>query len=233
MGKRIISQRRGRGTPTYRAHSFNYKGLTSYPKLEQKMMGKITNLFHDPGRTAPLAKIRFNNITLLLPAPEGVKVNQNILCGDKNIKIGNIIPLLDIPIGTEICNIEKAPGSGPSFCKSSGAKATVVNKGNKITLQFKTKKQKKFNPNCRAMVGIIAGSGRKEKPFVKAGKRYHAMKARGKLYPRTSGVAMNAVDHPFGSGRGRHMGKPKTVSRRAPPGRKVGLISPKRTGKKK
>ena len=59
------------------------------------------------------------------------------------------------------------------------------------------------------------------------------MKARNKLYPRTSGVAMNAVDHPFGCGRGRHVGKPKTVSRFAPPGRKVGLIAPKRTGRRK
>jgi len=59
------------------------------------------------------------------------------------------------------------------------------------------------------------------------------MRAKGKLYPRTSGVAMNAVDHPFGSGRGRHIGKPKTAPRHAPPGRNVGLIKARRTGKKK
>ena len=53
------------------------------------------------------------------------------------------------------------------------------------------------------------GGGRKEKPLVKAGKAWHLMHAKGKLYPKTSGVAMNAVDHPFGSGRGRHVGKSK------------------------
>ena len=80
-------------------------------------------------------------------------------------------------------------------------------------------------------LGKIAGSGKKEKPLVKAGKKYHIMKAKGKLYPRTSGVAMNAVDHPFGSGRGRHAGKPLTAPRFAPPGRNVGKIKAKRTGK--
>jgi len=69
--------------------------------------------------------------------------------------------------------------------------------------------------------------------MAKAGKNYHAMHARNKLYPRTSGVAMNAVDHPFGSGRGRHVGKPKTPPRGAPPGRNVGLIRSRRTGRKK
>ena len=69
--------------------------------------------------------------------------------------------------------------------------------------------------------------------MLKAGKHYHAMKARNKLYPVTSGVAMNAVDHPFGSGRGRHVGKPKTPPKNAPPGRNVGLIRARRTGRKR
>jgi large subunit ribosomal protein L2 len=71
-----------------------------------------------------------------------------------------------------------------------------------------------------------------DKPVLKAGKKAKIMKGKNKLFPKTSGVAMNAVDHPFGSGRGRHMGKPRTVSRNAPPGRKVGSIASKRTGKK-
>jgi len=66
---------------------------------------------------------------------------------------------------------------------------------------------------------------------MKAGKKMHAMRARNKLYPRTSGVAMNAVDHPFGSGRGRHAGKPKTAPRYASPGRNVGLLHARKTGR--
>ena len=70
-------------------------------------------------------------------------------------------------------------------------------------------------------------------PFVKAGKKFYVKKAKNKLYPRTSAVSMNAVDHPFGSGRGSHIGKPSTSPRFAPPGRKAGQIRAKRTGRKK
>ena len=86
---------------------------------------------------------------------------------------------------------------------------------------------------CRATIGVVAGGGRKEKPFVKAGKKYHAMKAKAIKWPRVRGVAMNAVDHPFGGGRHQHTGKPTTVSRRMPPGRKVGHIAARRTGVRK
>ena len=96
-----------------------------------------------------------------------------------------------------------------------------------------SKKEKEFNANCRATIGVVAGGGRLEKPFLKAGKKWHAKRARGKLYPVTSAVAMNAVEHPFGSGRGRHMGKPNVAPRHAPPGRKVGLVRPRRTGRKR
>ena len=95
------------------------------------------------------------------------------------------------------------------------------------------KKTKYFNSDCRATIGIISGAGRLDKQFIKAGFKYHTMKARGKLYPRTSGVAMNAVDHPFGSGRGRHIGKSKVAPRNAPPGRNVGILRSRRTGKRK
>ena len=95
-----------------------------------------------------------------------------------------------------------------------------------------SKKEKKFHQNCRATIGIIAGHGRLEKPFVKAGKKYYLKKAKSKLWPRTSAVKMNVIDHPFGSGRGKNV-KSKIAKRNAPPGAKVGLIRPKRVGRKK
>ena len=75
-------------------------------------------------------------------------------------------------------------------------------------------------------------SGRLDKPIMKAGKQYHIKKSKSKLWPRTSAVKMNAIDHPFGSGRAKNP-KPKIAKRNAPPGRKVGLIRPRRTGKRK
>jgi large subunit ribosomal protein L2 len=95
-----------------------------------------------------------------------------------------------------------------------------------------SKKEKKFNKNCRAIIGVVAGHGRLEKPILKAGKQFYIKKAKSKLWPRTSPIKMNAIDHPFGSGRGKNP-KSKIAKRNAPPGRRVGLIRPKRTGKKK
>lgn len=235
MGKRIISQRRGRGTSTYRAPSHRYKTKCSYPRLEDKQLtGKIINMTHDPGKSAPTVTIKFENGKIItLPSSINLRVNQEVSLGN-NVKTGNIVKLSDIPIGVDIFAIEKLPGSGPCFCKASGTSARIVSRTkDKVTIQFPSKTQAELHKECRATIGIVAGSGRKEKPFVKAGKRHHAMRAKGKLYPLTSGVAMNAVDHPFGSGRGRHMGKPRNAPRDAPPGRKVGLIKARRTGKRK
>ena len=95
-----------------------------------------------------------------------------------------------------------------------------------------SKKEKAFNKNCRAVIGVIAGSGRLEKPLIKAGKMHYISKSKGKLWPRTSAVKVNVIDHPFGSGRGKNP-KSKVAKRNAPPGRKVGLIRPRRTGKRK
>jgi large subunit ribosomal protein L2 len=141
--------------------------------------------------------------------------------------------LRNTKIGTIIHNIESKVGDGGKHTRAAGSFSTVVAKtGTKVSVKMSSKKIKQFDIDCRATIGVVAGGGRKDKPILKAGKRHFIMKAKNKLYPQTSGVAMNAVDHPFGSGRGRHIGKAKTVSRHAPPGRKVGSISPKRTGKK-
>ena len=93
-----------------------------------------------------------------------------------------------------------------------------------------SKKEKSFSPQCRATLGVIAGQGRKEKPFLKAGTRHYYMKARNKLYPRVKGQSMNAVDHPHGTSRSSKKGQPTIADRNAPPGAKVGKIRPRRTG---
>jgi len=141
---------------------------------------------------------------------------------------------MDIPEGALVNNIEGMPGDGGKFIRSSGVFGTIVGKTKgKVVVKLPSKKEKSFNENCRATVGVVAGGGRLEKPFMKAGTKYFAMKTKGKLWPITSGVAMNAVDHPFGCGRGRHMGKPSIAPKFAPPGRKVGQVKARRTGRRK
>lgn len=241
MGKRIIQQRRGRGTFTYRSPSHNFKGslkLRKYDDTEKSksIKGKIIDFLHCPGHSAPLAKIKYEDgETILLAAPMKMRINDELFSGtNAPIGKGNVLPLKNISDGTLIYNIESKPGDGGKFVRSSGVSAKVLSRaGTNVLVQLPSKKKKTFNINCRAVIGEIAGGGRKEKPFVKAGKRHHAMRARGKLYPLTSGVAMNAVDHPFGSGRGRHAGKPTVPPRFAPPGRKVGMIRARKTGRGK
>ena len=244
MAKRIISQHRGHGGPRYRAPSHRYVGKPRHHPLTQEeregvVYGTIRDLVHCPGHTAPLAIIQYEDgIWECAVAPEKVQVNQKIASGSKApVEVGNTLHLKDIPEGTLIHNIESSPGDLGKFVRTSGSSARVVSKySNRIIIMMPSKKQKIFNPDCRATIGNIAGSGRLDKPFVKAGTKHYAMKARNKLFPKTSAGAMNATDHPFGSGRGGPTfgGKSsKSAPKNAPPGRKVGQFSPKRTGKKR
>lgn len=240
MGKRLLQQRRGRGSITYRAPSHRYHGVLKHRNYDDNektgvTQGKIVDLISCPGHSAPLAKVAYGTESILVPAPEMVKVGDAVASGSgAPVATGNTLPLKNIPEGTLIYNLELQPGDGGKLARTAGTFARVVAKlGNKVVVELPSKKQKEFLADCRATIGVIAGSGKQEKPFLKVGKKWHAQKARGRMYPRTSGVAMNAVDHPFGCGRGRHVGRPKTVSRNASPGRKVGLISSRRTGRKR
>ena len=236
MGKNLIQQARGKGGPTYRSPSFRYKGKPSYLPANNSSRGEVIDIIKCQGHSAPLAVLKHdNNLTNLMIAPEGIRVGDFLDYGGKtNIKNGNVLLLGDIPEGTLVYNIESQPGDGGRFVRSSGTFARIISKaGNSIIVQLPSKKQKSFNPKCRATIGIIAGSGRKEKPFVKAGVKYYKMKAKNKLWPSISGTSQNAVDHPFGGSSSAHKGKPTIAPKNAPPGRKVGAIRPRRMGRKK
>ena len=231
MGKRIIPQARGRGGPRYRAPSHRYLGKVEYLPFGS-FTAKVVDILHDPGRSSPVMLVRTEEgKEILHVAPEGISAGDVIQYG-KEAKTGNVLELGKIPVGTKIFAVETYPGSGPKLCRSSGTFATVIgNTGDKIIIQFSRGSEKILNSKCRAMVGVAAAGGRLEKPWVKAGKKLHAKMARGKLYPRTVGVAMGPSSHPYG-GMKKHP-KFKTISRFAPPGRKIGSIAARRTGKKK
>ncbi|HLD15654.1 MAG TPA: 50S ribosomal protein L2 [Candidatus Nanoarchaeia archaeon] len=238
MGKDLIQQRRGRGSFTYRSNSFRFKGEVKHlpnDKVSEGLKGVILDIFDCSGHTAPLAKIKFDNGEEgLMFAFDKMRVNDTVVVGGNQVNNGNTLLLKNIPEGTLIYNVESVPGDGGSFCRAAGTFARVTSiLQDKVIVQLPSKKSREFHPECRATVGVIAGSGRLDKPWLKAGKVHHEMRAKGKLYPRTAGVAMNAVDHPFGSGRGRHPGKPKTAPRFAPAGRKVGKIRARKTGRGK
>ena len=230
MGKNIISQARGHGGPAYRVRKKAYQHRIKYPMKDGQ--AKIIDIIHSAGHSAPLIKAIISNEVFYNPAFNGAYVGQEINLGQK-AELGNILMLKEIPLGIKVYNIEINPGDGGKMTRSAGSSATTFKKydNNKISILTPKKKEIILSGDCRATIGEIAGGGKIFKPFVIAGKKFYKMKARNKLWPRTSAVKMNAVDHPFGSGRGKRI-KPKIAKRNAPAGARVGHIRPRRTGRR-
>jgi large subunit ribosomal protein L2 len=232
MGKRIIQQARGKGSKTYRVPRRSFQFRVKYPsKLTGE--GEIIKLFNSAGHSAPLAKVKYDKGIFYMLAFKGMIEGQKISFGGKEVKEGNIMELKDVPLKTQVYHIESRPRDGGVFIRSAGNSAVVKRISQEgVFVTMPSKKDKKFNPKCRATIGRIAGAGRQEKPVIRAGKKHHMKKAKNKLWPRTSAVKVNVIDHPFGSGRGKNP-KSKIAKRNAPPGKKVGLIRPRRTGRRK
>lgn len=232
MGKRIIQQARGKGSLTYRVRRKAYRYKLKYPSVIEGE-GEVLKLINSSAHTCPIAKIKYSKGIFYIPAYEKMFEGEKINFDGKTVKAGNILKLKDIPVKTKIYSIESRPKDGGLFIRTGGSSGEIVRVvGDKIHVVMPSKKEKKFNPECRAVVGNVAGDGRLDKPFVKAGKKHHLMKTKNKLWPRTSALKVNAIDHPFGSGRGKNP-KSKIAKRNSSPGQKVGLLSPKRTGKRK
>jgi len=245
MGKVIRPCRKGKGS-VYTAHTVGRKGANSFKKLEYSerhgyVKGVVKSIIHDPGRGAPLAKIqfrdhyRFKKINSTVVAPEGLYSGQFIYSGKKaTIAVGNVLPVGQIPEGTVVCNCEAKIGDGGKLARASGDYAVVVSqdpeKGTS-RLRLPSGSKKTVKNTCRAMIGLVAGGGRTDKPILKAGRAYHKYKAKRNEWPKVRGVAMNPVDHPHGGGNQQHMGMPGTVKRDTPAGAKSGQIAARRTGR--
>jgi len=231
MGKRIIQQARGHGSSTYRAKPTSFVYRIQYPKVLEGE-GTVIKLLNSSCHSAPLAKIIHRDGSFFIPAFKGMVEGQKISFTE-GIHPGNILHLGQMPIKTEIYCIESKPGDGGKFIKAGGNMAVVTRiTGDKVFVMLPSKQEKVFQAKCRAVIGHIAGHGRLEKPIIKAGKQHYIKKIKNKMWPRTSAVKVNAIDHPFGSGRGKNI-KSKIAKRNAPAGKRVGLIRPRRTGKKK
>jgi len=238
MGKRILVQRMGRGTSTFRSPRHLRIAPVKYPNIviDNPLKGVVVDILHDPGRGSPIALIKLENgAEFYNVAVEGLKVGQVIEIGSNaSASIGNILPLRSIPEGTKICNIELRPYDGGKLVRTGGSYAILTGKtSTHAIITLPSGKQKSVFLDARATIGVVAGGGRIEKPLLKAGNAYYKWKVKARKWPRVRGVAMNAVDHPHGGGSHQSESKPTTVSRRAPPGRKVGHIAARRTGRKK
>ncbi|MCX8183049.1 MAG: 50S ribosomal protein L2 [Crenarchaeota archaeon] len=237
MGKRPIVRRRGR-SPNFMAPTHRRVAPAKYPTLAkgERLEGTLVALHHDPGRGAPLAEIRLDNGKVFhTVAVETMHVGQRISIGPGSpLAIGNIIPLAEAPEGIMLSNIERHPADGGALFRASGNYAVLIGKTNGTAI-LQDPKARTFiiDANSLATIGVIAGGGRTEKPFLKAGTKLKYMKSKGRHYPIVRGVAMISVYHPHGGGRHQSVSRSTSVSRNAPPGAKVGLIAPRKTGRKK
>lgn len=235
MGKTIISQARGRGSLTYRVRKKAFIYRIGYPKVAEGE-AQIIKLLHSGGHSAPVAKVLLNNEVFYNLSANGMYQGQMVGLG-KDMGVGSIVKLKDIPTKTPIYNIESRPNDGGKFIRTAGSSAMITKKEEGfVYVLMPSKKEKIFNDNCRATIGVIGGGGKSEKPIFKAGRMHYIARAKNKMWPRTSAVKVNAIDHPFGSGRGKnltHGGLGKIPKRNAPPGALVGSIRAKRTGRRK
>ena len=233
MGHRISTQARGKGGSTYRAPSHQSKAeLKHFGSFTETVTATVVDIEHDPARHTPIAVVTINDKKEYALITEGVGVGKEIAWGpEAKIENGNTLPLAAIPTGMAICNIEARPGDGGKFVRASGVQAIVIGKSEgKVSVRMPSGKPKWFHEHCLATIGLVAGGGRSDKPVLKAGKQYHKMKTSATRWPRVRGVAMNVIDHPFGGGGHQHPGKPKTVARGTPAGKKVGHVAARITG---
>ncbi len=240
MGKLTRSQRKGKGTPSYRRPSHRFFTRLTYRKFDEQerdgvLSGEIIGFIDDVARTPLLMHVKMDNgENIFVIAPEGAMIGATFQQGsDAELVFGNVLPLSKIPDGFPVFNVEAYPGSGGKYIRSAGTNGSVVShEGKDIGVLMPSKKTKYFDQNCRAQVGIICGGGRLEKPLMTAGKNFHKMGAKNMQWPKVRGVAMNPVSHPHG-GSQHHAGKSTCVARTTPPGRKVGHIAARSTGRRK
>jgi len=244
MGRVIRAQRKGPGG-IFKSHTTHRKGAAKLRPLDFAerngyIRGFVKDIVHDAGRGAPLAKVQFRDMyrykirTQTFIATEGMHTGQYIYAGKKaGLTIGNILPLSSMPEGTIICNVEERTGDRGALARTSGNYAVIIGHNHddgKTRVKLPSGAKKVVPSSARAMIGIVAGGGRIDKPLLKAGRAFHKYKAKRNSWPKTRGVAMNPVDHPHGGGNHQHIGHASTVSRYSSAGQKVGLIAARRTG---
>ncbi|KAK1797786.1 hypothetical protein P4O66_008137 [Electrophorus voltai] len=205
MGRVIRAQRKGAGS-VFKAHVKHRKGAAKlrhidFAERHGYIKGIVKDIIHDPGRGAPLAKVvfrdpyRFKKRTELFIAAEGIHTGQFIFCGKKaQLNIGNVLPVGGMPEGAIICCVEEKPGDRGKLARASGNYATVISHNpetKKSRVKLPSGAKKVISSSNRAVVGIVAGGGRIDKPILKAGRAYHKYKVKRNCWPRVRGVAMN------------------------------------------
>lgn len=190
-------------------HRQKYR-IIDFRRNKDGITGTVERLEYDPNRTANIALVLYaDGERRYIIAPAKVSAGDTLVSGqDAPIKVGNCLPLRNIPLGSTVHCIEMKPGKGAQIARSAGGSAQLVAKeGNHATLRLKSGEMRKVLADCRATLGEVSNSEHSLRSLGKAGaKRWRGVR------PTVRGVAMNPVDHPMGGGEGRTSGGRHPVS---------------------
>src|SRR5258705_1359199 len=178
--------------------------VIDFKRSKKDIPATVKTIEYDPNRTAFIALLNYaDGEKRYIIAPQGLQVGSTVLSGDAVApEIGNALQMKNMPLGTNIHNIEMQPGQGGKLVRSAGASAQLTNKEDKYAiLKMPSGELRKVLINCYATVGVVSNSDHSLQSMGKAGRN----RWRG-IRPRNRGVAMNPVDHPMGGGEGKASG---------------------------
>ena len=191
-------------------HKHKYR-VIDFKRRKDSVRGVIKTVEYDPNRSANISLVQYDDgVKTYILAPKGIKVGQEIFSGeDVDIKVGNALPLANIPVGTTIHNLELKPGKGGQLARSAGSSAKILGKeGKYVLVKLSSGENRLILADCRATIGSVGNEQHELINFGKAGRS----RWKGKR-PTVRGSVMNPNDHPHGGGEGRApIGRPSPVS---------------------
>ena len=202
--------RKNYNSPQGGGHKRRYR-LIDFKRNKVNIPGQVVSIEYDPNRNANIALVNYSDgEKRYILHPEKLTVGSTILAGEKSeIKIGNALPLANIPLGTDVHNIELLPGKGGQLVRAAGTSAKILAKENEyVILRLSSKEIRLFKQECFATIGRVSNSEIYNVVLGKAGrKRWLGVR------PAVRGSVMNPVDHPHGGGEGRcPIGKPRPLT---------------------
>ena len=200
---RITSRNHGGG------HKQKYRTVDFY-RRKFDSIAEIERIEYDPNRSCHIMLVKFEDEKkFYYLAPQGIKIGDKIQNGSNiEIKVGNCMPLQDIPVGIDIHNVELQPGAGGKIARSAGTSVSISGvDGNYSLVKMSSGEVRKINSRCMATIGVLSNPDKKNIKIGKAGRsRWLGIR------PHTRGVVKNPVDHPHGGGEGKTAGGRHPVS---------------------
>lgn len=204
VSKSKTAGRNNQGKITVRHHGGGAKQkyrIIDFKRNKDDIPAKVATIEYDPNRSANIALLHYvDGKKTYIIAPKGLKVGDTVVSGpNADIKTGNTLPLVNIPMGTMVHNIELKPGKGGQLVRSAGASAQLLGKEDKyVIIRLTSGEVRKILATCRATIGEVGNGSHELVKIGKAGRKRHMG-----VRPTVRGSVMNPNDHPHGGGEGR------------------------------